>query len=301
MGRLGAMVAGAAVLAFAGPGVAQTANEVEIITQDLGSGLYALYGRGGTIGVSVGEDGVFVIDDQIADLSDDILGAIAALSEEPVRYVLNTHWHGDHVGGNEAFREAGAVLVAHENVRARMASGIDESVLGQPVPPANEAALQSITISENATFYMNGQTARVIHVPRAHTDGDTIVVFEEANVIHMGDIFWNGFYPLIDVVSGGSLDGMIAGLAFGLSLADDETQIIAGHGPMGDKAAMQAAHDVLVDVCARIEPLVAQGLSQDEAVAADALADLNGEWGDWFIDGEMMTRLAYRSISARPE
>ena len=271
-------------------------EEVVITTEDLGHGIHAIFGRGGTIGVSVGEDGVFLIDDQLAPLSGDIAEAIESLGGGNVNYVLNTHWHGDHTGGNEYFSGHGALLVAHENVRRRMASGEDEGFFGRAVEPSAPGALPSLTISDRATLYFNDLEVRIIHAPHAHTDGDTIVVFEGVNVIHMGDIFFNGNYPFIDVVSGGHLDGNIAALAFGLALADDETRIIAGHGPVGTKNDMQAAHDMLVDVRARIQPLI-EGRTEDEVVALDPLAELNPVWGTWFIDGDTMVRFAYRSLT----
>jgi len=271
-------------------------NEVEITTEDLGHGIHAIFGRGGTIGVSVGEDGVFQIDDQLAPHSGAIAEAIEGLGGGSVDYVLNTHWHGDHTGGNEHFGDQGALLVAHENVRSRMASGEDESFFGRSVEPTSPGALPRLTISDRATLYFNDLEVRIIHTPHAHTDGDTIVVFEGANVIHMGDIFFTGNYPFIDVVSGGHLDGNIAALALGLALADDETQIISGHGSVGTKADMQAAHDMLVDVRARVAPLI-EGRTEDEVVALDPLTELNPVWGTWFIDGDTMVRFAYRSIS----
>ncbi len=276
---------------------AQDVVGVEIRTVDLGNGVYALFARGGNMGLSVGDDGVYVIDDQYAPLSARLLETISGLSDGPIRYVLNTHWHGDHTGGNEAFGETGAALVSHENVRARMETGLAEAAFGRSIEPAAEAALPDITLSQGATFHFNDLEVQVIHVPSAHTDGDSIVVFEGANVIHMGDVFFNGFYPFIDVRSGGSLSGNIAGLELGISLANADTRIIPGHGPMGDLADLQAARDTLVTVRARVSELISEGKAEDEAVAADPLADLDEEWGDFFITSEMMVRTAYQSLT----
>ncbi len=289
-----------AVAAFALlAGVALAQDDVpEVETHDLGGGFYALSGQGGNVGVSVGADGVFVIDDQYAQMSEGLLAAIGELSDGPIRYVLNTHWHGDHIGGNENFAATGAVLVSHDNVRARMATGLESPMRGEAIPPSPQAALPVLTFSDTATFHFNGHEARVIHAPHAHTDGDSIIWFADTNVLHMGDIFFNGFYPFIDVASGGSLDGTIAGLEVGLAIADDETKIIPGHGALATKAEMQAAHDVLVSVRTIIAPLVAEGMSEEDVVAADPLSEFNGDWGQWFIDGDTMTIIAYRSLSA---
>jgi len=289
-----------AVAAFALiAGVALAQDDVpEVETFDLGGGFYALYGQGGNVGVSVGEDGVFVIDDQYAQMSDGLLAAIAELSDGPIRYVVNTHWHGDHIGGNENFAATGAVIVSHENVRGRMVTGLEEPMGDDPIPPSPEAALPVITFNDAATFHFNGHEARVIHVPHAHTDGDSIIWFADANVLHMGDIFFNGHYPFVDLASGGSLDGTIAGLEVGLAIADDDTKIIPGHGELATRADMQAAHDVLVSVRTIIAPLVAEGMSEEDVVAADPLSEFNEVWGQWFIDGDTMTIIAYRSLNA---
>ena len=289
-----------AVAAFALiAGVALAQDDVpEVETFDLGGGFYALYGQGGNVGVSVGEDGVFVIDDQYAQMSDGLLAAITELSDGPIRYVLNTHWHGDHIGGNENFAATGAVIVSHENVRGRMVTGLEEPMGDDPIPPSPEAALPVITFNDAATFHFNGHEARVIHVPHAHTDGDSIIWFADANVLHMGDIFFNGHYPFVDLASGGSLDGTIAGLEVGLAIADDDTKIIPGHGELATRADMQAAHDVLVSVRTIIAPLVAEGMSEEDVVAADPLSEFNEVWGQWFIDGDTMTIIAYRSLNA---
>lgn len=274
----------------------QDLRDVEIKTIDLGNGLYMLVGRGGNIGVSAGDDGVFMIDDQFAPLTDKIRAAIAKVSDKPIRYVINTHWHGDHTGGNENLGEAGAVIVAHENVRKRMKAGQVNETIGREVPPAPDGALPVITFTENVTFYLNGREARVIHLPGGHTDGDSIIHFPGANVIHMGDLLFNGIYPFIDIQSGGNLNGMIAAQDRALELANGKTKIIPGHGPLADKGALKRSRDTLAEVRKRVQKLIDEGKSEKEAVAADPLKDLNETWGQGFINGENMVRFAYQSL-----
>ena len=186
----------------------QDFSKVDIKTTQLSDSVYMLTGRGGNVGVSVGADGVFRIDDQFAPLSTKIQAAIAEISDQPVKYVLNTHWHGDHTGGNENFGTNGAVIVSHENVRKRLSTKQFMKAFGREVPAAPDTALPVITFSNDATFHFNDTEIRVMHLPLAHTDGDSGVFFAEANVLHLGDTFFNGFYPFIDQGSGGSLEGI---------------------------------------------------------------------------------------------
>lgn len=295
--RIGGIAAIVVGLLVAVPASAQDPDEVEIRVEDLGSGIYAIYAAGGAIGLSVGEDGIYLIDDQYAPLSERLMETIAGISDQPIRYLLNTHWHGDHTGGNEAFGATGSVIISHDNVRLRMENGLEEDWFGRVVEPASDGALPVITVSEDATFHFNGQEVRLIHSPAAHTDGDMIVHFVEANVLHMGDTFFNGNYPYVDVISGGSTDGMIDALALGLSLSDEETAIIAGHGPLGTRADLQAAHDMLVDVRRRVQYSIVEGMTEDEAVATNMLDSHNEDW-DWrFITAERMIRLTYQSLT----
>lgn len=268
-------------------------SSVEIKTTELADNIYALSGAGGNIGVSVGDDGVFVIDDQFAPLSDKILAAIKALSDKPVSYVLNTHWHGDHTGGNENFGAAGAVIVAHQNVRERMSTPQFMKAFGREVPAAAGAALPVVTFSDDVTFYFNGNDIQVMHQPMAHTDGDSIVFFAQANVLHMGDTFFNGFFPFVDQSSGGTLTGLIEAAAHALSLIDDNTQIIPGHGPIAAKADLQKYHAMLMEVKAIIGPLVQAGKSREEVLAANPLQALGERWGNGFMKTGMFTSIVY--------
>lgn len=291
---------GAPALLAAGPRAApaqQDFESVEIGSVPVADGLFMLTGRGGNIGVSVGPDGVLLIDDQYAPLTGRIRAAVAALSPEPIRFVLNTHWHGDHTGGNENLGEAGALIVAHENVRARMATEQVMTLRGQTVPASPEAALPVVTFDDALTFHWNGGEIHAFHVDPAHTDGDAIVHFRSVNALHMGDTFFNGFYPFVDVDSGGSIDGMIAAVEHALTLADDATRIIPGHGPLSDRAGLVAYRDMLRAVRAAVQKEIDAGKSLDEVVAAAPTAAFDEKWGGGFLDAATFTRLLYADLS----
>lgn len=281
---------------LASPAVAQ--DEVEIRTVDLGHGLFAIYGQGGTMMASVGDDGVVVIDDQFAPLSERLIAAISELSDQPIRFLINTHFHGDHVGGNENFAATGAVIVAHDNVRGRMSVEQVNELLDRTTPPYADAALPVLTFTDGITLHWNDLTAHVIHFPRAHTDGDAVIWYPEANVIHMGDIFWNGNYPFLDVAGGGSIDGYINAMNWAIETADDDTVLIAGHGDAGGRHEAIAFRDMLVDARTAVQAQVDAGASLEDAQGADPLAAYNEVWGTWFIDGDMFTALIYLSLTA---
>jgi glyoxylase-like metal-dependent hydrolase (beta-lactamase superfamily II) len=284
-----------AALLFAGPAAAQRdLSTVEIAAQEVAPGIHMLEGAGGNIGLSTGADGAFVIDDQFAPLAAKIMAAIKAVDPKPVEFLVNTHWHGDHTGGNEAFGQAGAHIVAHDNVRARLKEGMKHEF--GDIAPAPAGALPVVSFSEEVSFYWNGRDIRVIHLADAHTDGDAIIHFRDANVIHTGDIYFNGGYPYIDLQSGGTFDGLIAAQEKILSLCDDQTKIIPGHGALSSKAVMAPYVAMLKDVRARIAALIAKGLSEEAVVKADPLKDLNATWGKGFINGDALTRTVYRSL-----
>ncbi len=269
-------------------------STVEIKASEVVPGIYMLEGAGGNIGVSVGADGAFVIDDQFAPLAGKILEAIRKIDARPLEFVINTHWHGDHTGGNEALGKAGARIVAHDNVRTRLMQGLKRET--SETPPAPAGTLPVITFSEEVSFYWNGRDIRVIHLKDAHTDGDAIIHFRDANVIHTGDIYFNGGYPFIDIASGGTFDGAIAAQEAILALCNDQTKIIPGHGPLSSKAILGPYTAMLRDVRARIKALIADGMSEEQVVKADPLKDLNETWGKGFINGETLTRTAYQSL-----
>jgi len=274
----------------------QDFSTVEIETVPVADGVYMLVGSGGNIGLSVGEDGAFVIDDQFAPLSEKIMAAIATVTDADVKFLVNTHFHGDHVGGNEAFGAAGAVIIAHENVRARMSTDQFREIFNQPIPASPAGALPILTFSDEMTFHWNGDTIRAIHVAPAHTDGDTILYFQNANVIHMGDTFFNGFYPFIDVSSDGDIDGIIAAGYRALAIANEDTAIIPGHGPLSDAAGLAAWLEMLKVTRVSMQSLIDQGLSEDEAVAARPTAESDEQYGGGFMNPENYNRLLYQSL-----
>ena len=266
----------------------------DITTKDLGEGFYMLLGPGGNIGVSVGDDGVFVIDDKFARFGDQIIGQIRAITDAPIRYVINTHYHGDHSGANAEMKETGAVIVAHDNVRKRMGMTFENKTFGRMTKPTDPTLWPDVTYSENATFHFNGQTVHAIHTPSAHTDGDSILYFEEANILHMGDNFFLGSFPYIDIDGGGSLSGMIASHSKALDLINDETKIIPGHGPLAVKADLIKTQDMLKTIEKRVKEEIARGATLENILKKDVLADY-AEYSS-FIDKDTMVKIAYRSI-----
>lgn len=271
----------ALVLLLIASGVAAQANfdSVTVRTQRVADGVYVLFGQGGNIGLSVGSDGAFVIDDQFAPLTEKIRAAIAEITPEPVRFVLNTHWHGDHTGGNENFGKAGAMIVAHENVRRRLNPEEFREVMGrtQQAPPD---ALPVVTFTDGITFYWNGEKIRTFHTPPGHTDGDAVIVFEQAGVVHMGDTFFNGRFPFIDTASGGDVDGVIAAADAVLAFAGPQTRIIPGHGEVTGVAELRAYRTMLADTRERVLAMLARGMTEDQIVAAAPTASHTGFTGN---------------------
>ena len=266
---------------------------IEIKTQKVAEGIYMLTGEGGNIGVSVGADGVFMIDDQFAPLSEKIKAAVAALSDQPIRFLINTHWHYDHTGGNELLAGEGVIIVAHHNVRKRMSVDTEIAAFGSVVPASPKAALPVLTFNDNLTLHLNGDEARVIHYKNSHTDGDSLIHFVNANVIHTGDLWFNGLYPFMDISSGGSVSGAIKTIKAILALADDDTRIIPGHGPLGDKQAMRDYLVMLETVSGRMAKLIAAGKSIDEIIALKPNADYDETWGRDFLKPDMFLRILY--------
>lgn len=299
--RPGLLAAGLlATLAAALPAArAQQADlsKLDYRTEKVAENIYMLSTpAGGNIGVLVGDDGAVIIDDQFDELAPRLRAAVALLTEKPIRFAINTHWHFDHTGGNAALGRNGTVIVAHGKVRERMSTTQIGSLSGKPTPPSPREALPIITFDEAVTLHLNGQDLEVSHVRSAHTDGDAIIRFRQANVLHMGDVFFVGSYPFIDTNSGGSYDGMVDALARTLAQVDDRTRIIPGHGPVSDKAKMQEFHDMLVTVRERIVRQIRAGKSLEQVVASKPTAEFDAAWAGSFWKPDQWVARAYTDL-----
>jgi cyclase len=282
---------------FAGSACAQDDfSKVEIQTDKLSDSVYMMTGSGGNLGVSVGEDGVFLIDDQFAPLTPKIQAAIAKVSQKPVRFVLNTHWHFDHTGGNENLGKAGAVIVAQENVRKRLSTDGFIAFIGMKTKAEPPIALPVVNFRSDIAFYLNGEEVRGFHAPRAHTDGDTVVQFTKSDVIHMGDTFFNKMYPFIDTSSDGSVAGVLSAADRALRIAGDRTRIIPGHGPLGSKADLKAFRDMLATVSGRVNGQIKQGRKLEEVVASKPTAQFDAAWGKGFLPPDKFVEMLYGNL-----
>ena len=280
-----------AALAAAGTASAQMEGPT-VETTDLGDGIYMMStGIAGNLALLAGEDGAVLVDDQLPNTGGLIEGAVVeATGESAPRFIVNTHWHGDHTGGNAHFATLGATVAAHHNIRARLAAS--DAQWAQ-----FDGTLPILTFGDDLTFHMNGQTVEVTHVPDAHTDGDALVYFREADILHMGDVMFSGLFPFIDLDSGGTVDGFIRAMERGLEIAGEETRIIPGHGPLSTPADLQASIDVVRDGQARVTALVQEGATLEEVLAANPLADYEADWSWRFITTERMTTTLFNDAS----
>jgi cyclase len=273
-------------------------EKVTIKPVDLGNRTYMLEGEGGNITVAIADDGLIMVDSQFAPLYGKIKATIAQITPLPIRYLIITHFHRDHTGGAEAFAKDGAIIVAHENVKTRMASGTRNGLTGNLVPPAPAIALPKETYKDTMTLRLQGRSAELRYSKDVHTDGDTYVYFPDANVLVTGDIVFFGRYPNIDFAYGGSIDGMIRGVDGLLDFAREDATIVPGHGPVGTKAMMREYREMLVVARDRIQKLKAAGKTEDEVVAARPNADYDARFRlDERSNGNFV-RVVYRSLKS---
>ena len=274
----------------------QDFSKVEVKASKVAGSVYMLEGAGGNIGVSVGEDGILIVDDQFAPLAPKIQAALKNISTQPVKFVLNTHFHGDHTGGNEAFA-ASASIIAHENVRKRL--GVESrSGNGQIRPPAPKAALPVITFDDRLTVHVNGEDIRAIHFPKGHTDGDAIIFFSKSNVVHMGDDFFSGRFPFIDLQSGGSVKGLIANLDKVIPQIPAGAKIIPGHGPLSTIDDLKKFASMLKESTALVEAGIRAGKTLDQMKKEKVLGKFDS-WGSGGIKADMFTEILFNDLTAK--
>lgn len=288
------------LLLLAVPGSAQQADfsKIEIKVETLAPGVAVLFGSGGNIGLSYGEDGNALVDDQYAPLTDKIVAAVKSFDPDPVKFVINTHWHRDHSGGNENLGKAGAVIVAHDNVRRRMSVDQFSNLFGA-TPASPKAALPVVTFGEGVTLHLNGDELQVIHVRDAHTDGDSLIYWRKAKVLHMGDVFFHKVsLPFIDLESGGSIDGEIAAVRKALEIAAPDAKIVPGHGPVATRAELEAYLAMLVDVRGKVAAAIAAGKTL-QAIKADNPAKPY-EIPKGSISADAFVETIFTSLSAKP-
>jgi len=270
-------------------------KEVKISITKLTDNIFMLKGQGGNIGISIGPDGVFMIDSQFAPLTPKILAAIKTLTDKPVKFLINTHWHGDHTGGNLNMDKKGAIIVAQDNVRKRMS--VDQFVRGKKKEASPKGALPIITFTENMHFYFNDESIHIFHVHNAHTDGDAMVYFSKANVLHMGDVYFQGKYPYIDLSSGGSINGMIKAVEVALMLVDDNTKIIPGHRDNSNKKELLQYYNMLKDIRDNVKNEIDKGKTLAEVKQNKTLTSkYDATYGTWFIKPDVFRETVYRSL-----
>lgn len=282
----------AAMAVLAGSAHGLQDREVTFENTELRGGIVMMStGMGGNLGLFMGEDGLLLIDDLLPGTGPQVEAAIAEIAGEGVpRFILNTHWHGDHIGANPHFHEAGSTIATHHNIRTRILEAEDEWI-------QDDGFLPLLTFGSDLHFHMNGETVRAIHVPAAHTDGDAIVHFETADVLHMGDVLFSGLFPFIDLRSGGTVDGFVAAMEMAHGMIGAETQVIPGHGPLSTRDDIQASIDMVRATQAIIAPLVEAGMSLDEVIAAEPLADYHDEWNWGFICTPRMVATLYHDAA----
>ncbi|HXC71119.1 MAG TPA: MBL fold metallo-hydrolase [Pyrinomonadaceae bacterium] len=288
----------AVLLLFAISVTAQTDfSKVEIKVTKVAGNVYMLEGAGGNIGVSVGDDGILIVDDQFAPLADKIRAALKGIADKKLRFILNTHWHGDHTGGNEAFGPE-APVIAHDNVRKRMATEQKSEFFKRTTPASPKEALPVITFNQNLTVYFNGEEIRAIHFPHGHTDGDSVIFFSTSNVVHLGDDFFAGRFPFVDLESGGSVEGLTKNIAEIITKIPAGAKLIPGHGPLSTIEDLMNYHNMLVTTSDIVRAKIKAGKTLEQ-IKSEGLPDTWKSWGTGFIKTDMWLEIIYRSLTAK--
>lgn len=271
-------------------------RQVEFTSFQLSDTVYMLKGAGGNIGVSAGEDGLYLIDDQLRPVTAQLLQALRKISDQPVSFVINTHYHADHTGGNETVGKNGAVIIAHNNIRQRMISAQISTFMHKTTPPYAKEALPVVTFNDQMSLHLNGETATAYYVAHGHTDGDSIIHFPVSNVIHMGDMYFNGLYPYVDLDAGGSIEGMVDAANLALTMTNETTQVIPGHGPLATTKDLKAYRDFLVKAIANVQTLIDEGLNLQQIIAAKPTAEWDEEQGKVWIKPAEFVTFIYNSL-----
>ena len=269
---------------------------VEFTTFQLSDTVYMLTGSGGNVGISAGEDGLYIIDDQVKPVTTQLLQAIRKISNQPIRFVINTHYHGDHTGGNETIGGAGAVIIAHDNIRKRMTTEQVSTFRQSTTPPYAEEALPLVTFNDRMSLHLNGETATAYYVANGHTDGDSIIHFPASNVIHMGDMYFNNLYPYVDLEAGGSIQGMVVAADLALSMADESTRIIPGHGPLAMTEDLKNYRDFLIKASTNVQALIDQDMNLQQIIAAKPTEEWDETLGKIWITPVQFVTFIYNSL-----
>ena len=272
------------------------ADETALSSQKLSDSIYLLSGKGGNIGVSIGKDGTFLIDDKFAPMTNDIINEIKKVGGSIPKFVLNTHWHGDHTGGNENLGKQGSIIVAHENVRKRLTVDSFIKAFNNKTTAYPDVALPVITFTQEMQLHLNDEGIEIIHIPKAHTDGDSVVYFTNDNILHTGDIFFNGFFPFIDTAHGGTLKGTLKATEQLISMIDEKTKIIPGHGPLGNKTDLVAYRDMLAAAYLNLKAQKSMGNNLEQAQKAKPLKELDKEWSDGIFKTDKWIEVVYDGL-----
>jgi cyclase len=284
------------VSAMVGAPTAQESQTPNIHTTRLTEGLFMLEGAGGNSIVEIGVDGVVLVDTGYGPMVDSLRAAVTDLSDKPVRTVVNTHWHLDHVDGNQTFAKSGARIIAHENVRLHMSSDQHLAVIDRDVPPSPAEALPKITFRERLNLHWDDHDISLLHLPAAHSDGDTVVIFRSANLIGTGDIFFNCGYPYIDITHGGTIDGLIAAVERILELSDDSTRIVPGHGPLATRSDLQTYREMLEAFRSVMAREMKTGKDLPTILETKPTAELDAKWGGVFFSPQQFAEMVFETL-----